>query len=237
MVNDLLDREHDRCHPVKSRRPIVSGLLPVPAAVTAAALILGAAMVGGFRLGTAFGGILLSYVALSILYSLVLKHLVIIDVMTIAACFVIRVAGGAAAVDAQVSHWLFVCTILLALFLGFGKRRHELVLLDAKAGHHRGILREYSPYFLDQMMAVVTSCTVVAYSLYTISPEVAGRLGTDKLPYTIPFVLYGIFRYLYLIHQREEGGSPSAILLADKPLLVNILLWGAAVIAILYDAT
>ncbi len=234
LMNDLLDREKDRTHPVKCRRPIACRAL-APGTAAAAAFLLGAiALLAAFLLNPWFGCAVLAYYALQVLYSTVLKQMVILDVMAIAMGFVLRVEGGAFAVNARVSNWLFLCTVLLALFLGFGKRRHELVLLDDRASDHREILREYSPYFLDQMMAVVTASTVVAYSLYTISPEVTGKLGTPYLYLTIPFVLYGIFRYLYLIHQRELGGSPSAILLNDRPLLVNIILWGLTVIVMLY---
>ncbi len=234
LANDLIDRSTDRNHPEKRHRPIASGELPPTAVLAAVTILVLAAFAGALLIGPAFTGIVGLYLAVSLAYSLVLKKLVIIDVMAIAAGFVLRVAGGAAAVQVSISSWLFLCTVLLALFLGFGKRRHELVLLEHKAGHHREILREYSPYFLDQMMSVVTASTVVAYSLYTMSPEVIAKLGTPHLYLTIPFVLYGIFRYLYLIHQREAGGNPSSILLTDRPLLVNIILWVAVVVSLIY---
>jgi 4-hydroxybenzoate polyprenyltransferase len=234
LINDILDRKQDRTHPVKSRRPIISGELSPAAAIFAAAVMACAALVLSFLLNRPFGFAAAGYLALGLSYSLFLKHFVIIDVMTIAMGFVLRVVAGAAAVCVPASSWLFLCTILLALFLGFGKRRHELILLDDRATHHRAILREYSPYFLDQMMAVVTASTVVSYSLYAISPEVESKLGTPYLYLTIPFVLYGIFRYLYLIHQKDEGGSPSSILLNDKPLLLDIVLWAITVVVILY---
>jgi 4-hydroxybenzoate polyprenyltransferase len=237
IVNDLMDRNQDRNHPVKSSRPIIRGSLRPAAALTAFLIIAAASLALSFAINTRFGWIALSYMLLGIVYSLFLKKIVIIDVMTIAGLFVLRVAGGAAAVQVGVSHWLFLCTILLALFLGFGKRRHELVLLDDKAGEHREILKEYSPYFLDQMMSVVTASTVITYSFYTISPEVVEKLGTPRLYLTIPFVLYGIFRYLYLIHQKEEGGSPSSILVSDKPLLINVLLWIITVMGMLYTGS
>jgi 4-hydroxybenzoate polyprenyltransferase len=163
-----------------------------------------------------------------------LKHAVIIDVLTIAIGFVLRAAGGAVAIGVQASHWLYVLMMLLALFLALSKRRHELVLLADGAKGHRKILEEYSPYLLDQMIAVVTASTIVAYAFYTISPETVEKFGTDKLGLTLPFPLYGIFRYLYLVHQREGGGNPSEMLLTDKPLLLCVALWGVAVIAILY---
>jgi 4-hydroxybenzoate polyprenyltransferase len=176
----------------------------------------------------------LSYFILNLLYSVYLKQVVIIDVMCIALGFVIRAVAGAVLIGVEISAWLIVCTTLLALFLGFGKRRHELLLLEAQATDHRKSLSEYSPYFLDQMISVVTASTVVAYAFYTISPEIEQKLGTKHMDLTIPFVLYGVFRYLYLIHQKEGGGSPTKMLLNDKPILANIILWLVAVILIVY---
>jgi 4-hydroxybenzoate polyprenyltransferase len=163
-----------------------------------------------------------------------LKNVVIIDVMCIALSFVIRAVAGAVVIGVEISAWLVVCTTLLALFLGFGKRRHELVLLEGQATDHRKSLSEYSPYFLDQMISVVTASTVVAYAFYTLSPEVKVKLGASHMELTIPFVLYGVFRYLYLIHQKEGGGSPTRMLLTDRPILANIILWLAAVVLIVY---
>ena len=234
IANDLLDRDNDRIHPVKGRRPIASGDLAPGIAVSVLVVMLVAVVALSFCVNQKFGLTLMGYVVLNLAYSAVLKHYVIIDVMTIALGFVLRVMAGAVAVGVPASSWLFLCTILLALFLGFGKRRHELVLLDTQAHAHRAILQEYSPYYLDQMIAVVTASTVVAYSLYAISPEVEKKLGTPYLYLTIPFVLYGIFRYLYLIHQKEKGGSPSSLLFNDKPLLINIVLWAATAVMILY---
>jgi hypothetical protein len=156
--------------------------------------------------------------------------------MTVSIGFVLRAVAGAVAIGVAISSWLLVCTILLALFLSLGKRRHELVFLENEAFSHRKILTEYSPYFLDQMIAVVTASTLVAYCFYTLSPEVEHKLNTGYLSLTIPFVLYGIFRYLYLIHQKEAGGNPTQMLLTDKPILINIILWILAVLIILYIA-
>jgi 4-hydroxybenzoate polyprenyltransferase len=174
------------------------------------------------------------YLVLNVLYSVYLKNVVIIDVMCIAGGFIIRAVAGAVLIGVEISAWLIVCTTLLALFLSFGKRRHELVLLENQATDHRRILSEYSPYFLDQMISVVTASTVVAYAFYTLSPEVETKLGTPYMDLTIPFVLYGVFRYLYLIHQKEGGGSPTRMLLTDKPILADIILWLLAVILIVY---
>lgn len=234
IVNDFLDLERDRAHPEKCRRPLASGALRSGVAFVAAGILGGVSLTFAFLLSRAFGWTVCGYCLLSIAYSVRLKHYVIIDVMTIAMCFVLRVVAGAVAVSVPASSWLFLCTILLALFLGFGKRRHELALLDNQASQHRAILKEYSPYFLDQMMSVVTASTVVAYSLYTISPDVEQKLGTPYLYLTIPFVLYGIFRYLYLIHQKEQGGNPSSVFLSDGPLFVNVVLWAVVAGTILY---
>lgn len=234
LLNDLLDRAQDREHPAKSRRPIASGALDPTAAAVAAALFGAAGLGAGALLDPRLALILGAYLLLNLAYSRRLKNVVIIDVMTVAAGFVLRVVAGGVAVGVPLSTWLLLCTSLLALFLGFGKRRHELVLLEASASSHRPILSEYSPYFLDQMIAVVTTSTLVCYALYTMDPLVHQKLGTAKLPLTIPFVLYGIFRYLYLVHQKEEGGDPTQVVLADRPLLANIALWVAMVFAILY---
>jgi 4-hydroxybenzoate polyprenyltransferase len=234
LLNDVADREHDRLHPRKSKRPIASGELSVPAALAAAALIGTASLGGAFALGIPFAGVSVAYLVLLTLYSAVLKHVVIIDVLTISIGFVLRAVAGAVAVNVEISHWLLVCTILLALFIALAKRRHELVLLADGATMHRRILGEYSPYLLDQMISVVTASTLVAYIFYTISPETEAKFSTHWLGLTIPFPLYGIFRYLYLVHRREGGGSPADLLLTDRPLLACVALWGLAVVLIIY---
>ena len=234
LVNDLRDRDADRMHPVKSQRPIASGALPAQTAGTAAAIMLVASLSTAFWLGPLFGLIATSYVSLMAIYSTSLKHIVILDVLTIAIGFVLRAAAGAAAVNVLFSHWLMLLTLLLALFLGLSKRRAEIVTLADAATGHRRILAEYSPYLLDQMISVVTASTLLAYAFYTIHPDTVAKFGTDRLLWTVPFPLYGIFRYLYLVHQREGGGNPSELLLTDRPLLVCVGLWGIAVVAILY---
>ncbi len=234
LVNDIADRESDRRHPTKRRRAIASGLVPVRVATLTALLLMGGAIAAAFLISTPFGLVAMAYAALQALYSGPLKHIVIIDVLTLAIGFVLRAVGGAVAIDVSISHWLLVCTILLALFMALAKRRHELVLLADGATGHRPILGEYSPYLLDQMIAVVTASTLIAYIFYTISPETAQKFGTEWLGLTIPFPLYGIFRYLYLVHQREGGGSPSDLLLNDKPLLACVALWVVAVVLIIY---
>jgi len=234
LVNDLADRESDRRHPLKARRPIASGALPVKAATGAALAIGAAALAAAYLVGPAFAAVAAAYVVLQMLYSGPLKHIIIIDVLTIAIGFVLRAAGGAVAVHVQMSHWLFVCTILLALFLALAKRRHEIVLLAGGATSHRPILGEYTAYLLDQMIGVVTASTLIAYVFYTISPETQAKFGTPWLGLTIPFPLYGIFRYLYLVHQREGGGSPADLLLTDRPLLGCVALWALVVALIIY---
>ena len=181
-----------------------------------------------------FGIIVLAYFLLNIGYSIYLKNIVIIDVVSIAAGFVLRVLGGAVIISVVASQWLILCTILLSLFLGFSKRRHELILLEDSATSHRKVLEHYSPYFLDQMIAVVTASTLICYALYTMSKDTIEKLGTSKLIYTIPFVLYGIFRYLYLVHQKEEGGSPTEIMFTDKPMIINICLWVISSVVFIY---
>jgi 4-hydroxybenzoate polyprenyltransferase len=234
LVNDIADRDSDRQHPLKAQRPIASGALPVPVAA-AAALALGAGgLAAAYAIGPAFAGVAAAYLALQVMYSFPLKHIVIIDVLTIAIGFVLRAVGGAVAVRVEISHWLLVCTILLALFIALAKRRHEIVLLADGATQHRPILGEYSPYLLDQMIGVVTASTLISYIFYTISPETQAKFGTAWLGLTIPFPLYGIFRYLYLVHQREGGGSPADLLLTDRPLLACVALWALTVAVIIY---
>ena len=227
LVNDVADRENDQRHPLKRERPIASGQLP-PGLAIAAACALGAGSLGAaIAIRPLLAVVAAAYLALLFLYSVVLKHLVIIDALTIAMGFVLRAAAGAVAIAVPISDWLLVCTTLLALFLAFSKRRHELTLLAEGAIDHRRIL-------LDQMIAVVTASTLVAYSVYATSGDTAARLGTRRLGLTIPFVLYGIFRYLYLVHQKRAGGSPAALLFTDGPLLTCVALWSLAVALILY---
>ncbi len=234
LFNDAADRDADRNHPLKRERPIASGQLAVTTAVTTGVVLAGAAIGAAIVIRPLFGLVASTYVASLLLYSIALKHVVIVDVLMIAAGFVLRAVAGAVAVDVPIGHWLLVCTTLLALFLALSKRRHELTLLAEGATDHRRILGEYSPYLLDQMIGVVTSSTLIAYTVYATSADTAARLGTAKLGLTIPFVLYGIFRYLYLVHQKRGGGSPAAMLLTDRPLLGCVMLWAASVIILLY---
>ncbi len=233
LINDIADREADRQHAVKKKRPVASGALPVwLAGVVAATLAIGG-LGWALSLGIEFAAIAAAYLIMNLAYSLALKRVVILDVMLVAAGFLLRAWAGAVVIDVAMSQWLILCTGLVALFLGFVKRRQEIV---GKVGSEasRPILREYSLPFLDQMIAVVTSSTVLAYALYAFDPEVAERLGTRHMGLTLPFVLFGIFRYLYLVHQRGEGDNPTALVVSDVPLLLNVVLWAGAVIVALY---
>jgi 4-hydroxybenzoate polyprenyltransferase len=234
VMNDLRDCERDRQHPLKSQRPLPSGRVSRGTATVLALVLMTAGLAGASALGVGFAVMVGLYLALQIAYTFWLKEVVILDVMAIAAGFVIRAGAGGVVIHVPVSPWLIICTFLLMMFLGFSKRRHELIVLEARATDHRASLKEYSPYFLDQMIAVVTASTVVAYAIYTVSPEVREKLGTDNLYLTIPFVLFGIFRYLYLVHQREEGGNPTQLLLSDRPLQLDLLLWITTAALLLY---
>jgi len=234
IVNDLVDVEKDRLHPLKRLRPIASGRLRPGAARVAAVIAAIVALAGGFALDWRFGVVGLAYFLLEVAYSFRLKHVVVLDVMTVSAGFALRAVAGTVLVHVTLSSWLFVCTILFALFISLAKRRHELVtLLDGGAGH-RAVLENYSEPLLDQMMAVATSATVIAYCLYTIAPETVAKFGTHSLMLTVPFVLYAVYRYLYLVYRREMGGAPEQALLGDWPLLVDVLLWMASVVAVIY---
>jgi len=234
LLNDIIDREQDRRHPVKRLRPVASGALSVPAARWLSSGLLAAGLALAFRDGPRVGAAAAVYVANNLLYSLKLKHVVILDVGSIAFGFVVRVLAGTVAIGVAASPWLIMCTILLACFLGFAKRRHEIVLLDGNHVDHRAVLGDYSEHLLDQLIMVSAACTVMSYALYTISDKAVTSFGTTELVWTVPFVLYGLFRYLFLIHRRRSGGNPARVLLTDPPLLVDIVLWLAACSAIIY---
>src|SRR5262245_12895708 len=234
IINDLVDREKDRAHARKRLRPIASGrVAPASAAVFATILVV-ASLGLAFALATCFGVVAAAYFVVNLLYSFYLIRLVILDVMTIAFGFVLRAVAGAEVIHVPISPWLILCTSLLALFLGFCKRRHELTYLQAGASGHRESLREYHVALLARRIAVVTASTVIVYALYAMSPEVQEKLHTNYLGVTVPFVLYGIFRYLYVLNMKGEGGSPSQVLLEDKPLLLNVILWMATCVVLLY---
>lgn len=236
MINDLGDLERDRLHPTKRLRPLASGRLPLTAAYIAAPILAVAGLALSFVLRLEFGLLAFGYFALNLAYTYWLKHIAIVDVMSVAIGFVIRAIAGAEVIAVIISPWLLICTIFLALFIALAKRRHELLVLEAGAGDHRVSLAQYSPYLLDQMIAVVTASTVISYVLYTVWPDTVAKFGTHDLVYTSPFVIFGIFRYLYLVHQRAEGGAPERIPLGDPPMLVNLLLWAVSVVLVLYGA-
>ena len=240
LINDLVDIERDRLHPTKCKRPLAARRLDPRVALVAAILLIAVAVPVAFGMNSYFGGVLLAYLALMLAYSFLLKNIVIVDVFAIAAGFVLRAAGGAVAIGVPISPWLLLCMTLLALFLGLAKRRHELLLLERGASAHRIILKEYSARMVEEMISIVTAGTIMAYSLYTFfgtAWETMPYRFTDRVPFmmlTIPFVIYGIFRYLYLIYQKNSGGSPEEILLGDIPFLSNMVLWGISVVVILY---
>jgi 4-hydroxybenzoate polyprenyltransferase len=234
LLNDVRDREEDRRHPLKRSRPIAAGELAVPVAVASLAALAAGAGAAALALGAGFALVLAVYVALNVSYTLWLKHVVILDVMSISLGFVLRVEGGARAAGVEVSRWLLLCTIFLALFLAFSKRRHEITLLAAAAVEQRRVLDHYSTAFLDQMINVVTASAVVAYALYAVAPETVAKFGSQDLVLTIPLVLYGIFRYLYLLYQRPGERNPTETILSDPPFLINLVLWGLAVVWIVY---
>ena len=236
LFNDVADRERDRLDPRKRVRPIAAGRLPVGVAIGTGVVLVMGGLVLAALLSRAFFLTAFAYVILLIAYSVWLKHIVIVDALVVAGGFVLRAVAGAVVIDVEMSGWLLICTILLALFLALGKRRYEYVALDQDAVRHRPILAEYSPALLDQMIAVVTASTVTAYALYTMSPETVAKFHTHWLPATLPFVLYGIFRYLYLLYQRRLGGNPSELLLSDRALLINTICWICAVLLIIYGA-
>jgi len=234
LLNDVADRDRDRLHPDKRTRPVASGRLPAGVALGAATALIVTGLTAAIWLSLPFGLAAAAYVVLLSAYSAWLKHVVIVDVLVVALGFVLRAAGGALAIGVAISGWLLICTILLALFLALGKRRHEVLTLEEGAARHRPILAEYSAGLLDQMIAVVTASTVTAYALYTMSPETVAKFHTSLLPLTLPFVLYGIFRYLYLLYRRQLGGNPSDMVVRDRALLVNTLLWLVVVLLIVY---
>jgi len=234
IFNDIKDIKKDREHPDKCKRPIPLGLLQLKKAYAASIVLAVTALTGSFLVDAYFFIILSAYIVIFTAYSIKIKHVVILDVMCIAFGFVLRVVAGTELAGVSTSNWLIICTITLSLFLGFSKRRQELILIGHNSQNHRKVLADYSITFLDQMIAVATACTVMSYALYTISNETITKFGTRNLVFTIPFVIYGIYRYLYLIHQKNMGGNPTNIVLTDFPLLLNGLLWLAAVIFIIY---
>ena len=237
LINDVADVAKDRLHPTKRLRPMASGAMKRATAVAAAAVLLTIALLWAYRLGHAFLVVSCLFAALNLVYSFALKRVVLLDVTSISISFVLRAIGGVEALRAvdpgiAISPWLLICTLFLSLLLAFCKRRHELVYIE-DAANHRESLQEYSPALLDQLVGISASGSVLAYSIYTIWPETVEKFGTTNLVYTVPLVLIGIMRYLYLVYKKEKGGSPSDLLLHEKFLLVDVLAWIVLVIVIL----
>ena len=225
LFNDLCDIKEDREHPVKKSRPLASGVLNVSLARFVMVLLFAIATFGALRLNHGFALIIGIYLITCLAYSLKLKDIVILDVILIASGFVLRAISGAVIIGVEVSEWLVLCTSMVALLIGFGKRRHELVLLEESAENHRRSLSDYSVKFLDSIMNICAGAAVLTYALYTRADETVQRVGSRAMLLTIPFVVYGIFRYLFLIHERKAGGDPVQLLFRDRPTLLNLLLW------------
>ena len=223
--NDVADRVADRSHPTKRNRPIARGTISPRAGLLAGAIFIGIGLTGSWLIAPGMGLVMLAYLALNVLYTRVLKALVILDVFAIAAFFVLRLLAGAAAIDVRPSVWLLLCGGLLALYIGFAKRRHELAILGADSTDHRSVLEHYDVALLDQMSVILLSVTVVSYIMYTLTSQTAAQVGTETLSYSTVFVLYGMFRYLYLVHGVGKGGDPTDTLLTDRALLVDGVLW------------
>lgn len=239
LLNDIMDRERDRLHPKKRLRPIASGRLRVPVAGAATAVLLGGGVLVSYAFGVRFGLVATAYASLNLAYSIGLKNVVVLDVMLLASGFVLRAVAGVQVLrpldpHIALSPWLLICTLFLALFLAIAKRRAELLSLAGEAAGHRRSLAEYSAPLLDQMISIVTACTILSYSIYTVAGETVAKFHTHRLVYTVPFVVFGVFRYLFLMTQRGGGGNPSEHLLHDKPILGAVALWTLSVLAILY---
>ncbi len=234
LLNDLADCAQDRLHPEKRNRPLAAGLLQTRIAQVAVGGLLGLALLGAAALSHAFAVILAGYWGLNVLYSVRLKHVVIIDVFAIAAGYLLRVMGGAVVISVEMSAWLLICTTLLALFIALCKRRHEVVLLEEGAPHHRQVLTDYPMPFLDAMIGIITASAMVSYTLYTVNGEIVAKFGSPGLLLTVPFVLYGFFRYLYLVYHKEEGGDPTHSIVTDLPMMVNLLFWAVTAGMMLY---
>jgi 4-hydroxybenzoate polyprenyltransferase len=233
LLNDIRDLERDRMHPLKRRRPIASGSISVPSAGAASGVLAAVGLGLAFGVNAALGAIVGAYLLLNVAYSFGLKHVVILDAILISIGFVLRAVGGAAAIDVVISPWLVVCTFMAALFLALGKRRAEIAALEGAAAH-RPASRAYSLELLDQLMTVVVAASILSYCLYTLSPEVREKFGVSHLEVTVPFVVYGLFRYLYLVRTTGLAQNPAQALVTDRPVLLTVLLWGAAVIGLLY---
>lgn len=234
LINDCWDIERDRLHPIKKLRPLPSGKIKFGSAIILSIILMVVSIALAFWLNRDYGLLLSVYWVMMMIYSFKLKDLVIVDILVISIGFIIRAVSGAVVLNVVISRWLLACAIFLSLFLILAKRRNEIVELGTEAVNHRAILEEYGERFLDQMIAVVTACTIFSYVLYTVDPGTVEKFQTNGLIYTVPFVIYGIFRYLYLVYQRNLGGRPEMVLLTDRPMLLSVLLWIASAMIIVY---
>lgn len=234
ILNDIIDLPFDRTNPLKAKRPLASGKLKVSYAKIAVLILIPISLLFAYLLNPRFFVVVLSYIVLQVSYSFYLKNIPILDIFAIALGSILRVVGGTVIINVSISSWLLVCTILLALLLALSKRRYELIIFEAEARNRRKVLAEYSTYLLDQMISVVTSSVLITYSLYTMSQETVERFGSRDLIFTIPFVLYGIFRFLYLVYRKDLGDSPEGLLLLDRPLLIDVSLWVVTVLVVIY---
>jgi len=235
IINDIFDVFEDRLHPRKAKRPLAAGLISPSVASWIGSMLIVVGLVWAYLVDRSLFLLIAAYLVTMMAYSLYLKHVVILDVLTLSLGFVIRAAAGAAVIDVEISSWLIICTILLSLFLAISKRRFEFTLLEDGAQAHRPALYHYSPVLLDQMISVVTSATLVSYCLYTLSPETVGKFGTKNLIFTIPFVIYGIFRYLYIVYKKGLADAPERALYRDWPLLIDVILWIFACVVMIYQ--
>lgn len=236
IFNDIKDIESDRQNPQKRLRPIAAGKISIPLAIGLFIILGTVSIIASYWIKPTFGLIILIYIVLNMLYSVILKHIVIVDVMVIAAGFLMRVMAGAELIDVYPSKWLILCTILLSLFLALGKRRNEIMIMGEQTNNHRQVLKHYNAYFLDQMIVVVMAATLMAYMLYTVSEETVNFFGNKYLVWTVPFVLYGLFRYFYLVHKKEKNSESVELPFMDMPLLINIILWLIISIIIIYTS-
>lgn len=234
LINDLIDLKSDVFHPVKKYRPLADGQITFMQTASVSFVLMLIAFIAGYFIKLEFFWLMLAYFSLNVLYAKYLKHIVILDVLSLSCFFVMRVVAGALVIGVSASHWLIICTFMLAAFIGFGKRRHELIILKEDAAKHRKVLKYYDAYLLDQMIAVLTASTLITFILYTVSAESIENFGSVKLLYTTPFVLYGIFRYLYLIHSKDKGGDPAVLVLKDSPMFFNVVGWGISVVLLIY---
>ena len=234
LINDIIDFEKDKVHPTKRLRPIASGKLSIRQAQIMVCILGIISVTLSFMLDVYFGWVVVSYLAFHIFYTKILKTAVIIDVFCLGGFFLLRIIAGSVIASVEMSHWIIFMTVLLALFLGFNKRRQELNLLEKEASSHRLVLTQYNTYFIDQMIAIITSSIVVVYMLYAVDPRTINFFGTKHLIYSIPFVYYGIFRYLYVLHRESKEGDPTRILLSDNKMQLNLALWISVCIAVIY---